>query len=75
MFIPSESAVQSRALFCPCGEIERIGKEVINQVMSRQLRSHVAKKSGRLYRPTAELEERTKMTHSTKAGDASVELI
>jgi len=60
MFIPSESATHSPVVFCPCGEVEKIGKEVLNQLTSRQLRSHIAKKNGRLYRPAAKSEERTR---------------
>lgn len=74
MFIPSDSAVRSPALFCPCGEIERIGKEVINQVMARQLRSHISKKNGRLYRPAAKSEERKKKSLARKIADEFVEL-
>lgn len=74
MFIPSESATHSPVVFCPCGEVEKIGKEVLNQLTSRQLRSHISKKNGRLYRPAAKSEERTKKTLATKVADEFVEL-
>lgn len=74
MFIPSESATRSPVLLCPCGEVEKIGKEVLNQLMSRQLRSHVSKKNGRLYRPAAKSEERTRETVASRVADEFVEL-
>lgn len=58
-FIPSESAVRTGILYCPCGELEKIDMKVFNQIMARNLRSHIAKKSGQLYRPPAS-EERTR---------------
>jgi hypothetical protein len=74
MFIPSVSAVRSPVLFCPCGEIERIGKEVMNLIMARQLRSHVSKKNGRLYRPAAKSEERRKKSLAGKLAAEFVEI-
>ena len=57
-FIPSDSAVKTGILYCPCGHLEKVGKEVINRIMDRSLRAHIAKKSGQLYRPPAKSEER-----------------
>ena len=58
MFIPSGSALNIPVIFCPCGEIQKLTKENFNSLMSRSLRSYVAKKSGQLYRPPAKSEER-----------------
>ena len=74
MFIPSVSAVRSPVLFCPCGEIERIGKEVMNLVMARQLRSHISKNNGRLYRPAAKSEERTRTSIAKRIAEEFVEI-
>lgn len=58
MFIPTESALKNRIVFCPCGEIEKVGKQVLNSLTTRGIRSHLAKKCGQPYRPTAKSEER-----------------
>lgn len=52
-FIPSESAIKTGILYCPCGHLEKIEKKTVNSVMNRNLRAYLSKKSGRLYRPPA----------------------
>jgi hypothetical protein len=46
MFVPSESAVKNSVLFCPCGELEKIGKQVLNKVMARYFRAETKKRGG-----------------------------
>lgn len=43
-YIPTQSAVQTGLLYCPCGHIEKIGKDVFNKMQSRSVRAHLATK-------------------------------
>jgi hypothetical protein len=53
MFIPTESALKNSVVFCPCGEITKVGNDLLNQATSRRIHSHLAKETGRLYRPSS----------------------
>lgn len=57
-FIPSESAIRTGILYCPCGHLEKIDMKVFNKIMVRTFRAEIAKKSVQLYRPSAKSEER-----------------
>lgn len=57
-FIPSESAIRTGVLYCPCGHLEKIGMDVFNLIFQKSLNAHVSKKTGRLLRPTGNGEER-----------------
>lgn len=46
MFVPSESAVKNSVLFCPCGELEKIGLKTLNAIMARCFRSETKKRGG-----------------------------
>jgi hypothetical protein len=59
-FIPSESAIRTGLLYCPCGHLEKIDMKVFNQIMCRHLKARLPKKAERLYRPLAR-EERTQI--------------
>lgn len=50
MFIPTESALKNSVVFCPCGEITKVGNDLLNKATRRRIHSHVAKETGRLYR-------------------------
>jgi len=67
-FIPSESAIRTGILYCPCGEIEKVGMDVFNKIMQRTLNSYVSKKTGRLLRSTGKTEERGRNCRSDQAG-------
>lgn len=57
-FIPSESAIRTGIVYCPCGELEKIDIKVFNKIMQKTLNAFVAKNSGRPMRPTGKSEER-----------------
>lgn len=67
-FIPSESAIRTGILYCPCGELEKIDMGVFNKIMQRTLNSYVSKKTGRLLKPTGQREERSRNFRSDQAG-------
>lgn len=67
-FIPSESAIRTGILYCPCGELEKIDMGVFNKIMQRTLNSYVSKKTGRALRPTGQREERGRNFRSDQAG-------
>lgn len=67
-FIPSESAIRTGVLYCPCGHLEKVGMDVFNQIFQRSLNAHVSKKTGRLLRPTGQREERGRNLRSDQAG-------
>ena len=67
-FIPSESAIRTGILYCPCGQIEKIEMSVFNKIMQRTLNSYVSKKTGRSLRPTGNSEERGRNFRSDQAG-------
>ena len=60
-FIPSESAIRTGILYCPCGHLEKIDMKVFNQIMCRHLRAFFPKKVGQLYRPPAREERQTRI--------------
>jgi len=63
-FIPSESAIRTGILYCPCGELEKIEMSVFNKIMQKTFNAFVAKKSGRPLRPTGKSEERNRNLRS-----------
>lgn len=66
-FIPSESAIRTGILYCPCGELEKIDMSVFNKIMQKTLNAFVAKKSGRPFRSTGK-EERGRNYRSDQTG-------
>lgn len=58
-FIPSESAIRSGVLYCPCGHLEKVEISVFNKIMQKALNAYVSKKTGKPIRPTGKSEERT----------------
>ena len=66
-FIPSESAIRTGILYCPCGQIEKIEMSVFNKIMQRTLNSFVSKKTGRPLRSTGKSEERSRNFRSDQA--------
>ena len=67
-FIPSESAIRTGILYCPCGEIEKVGMDVFNRIMQKTFNSYVSKKTGRPIRSTGNSEERGRNCRSDQAG-------
>lgn len=51
LYIPSESAIKTQHLCCPCGHIESIEKDVINKIQTRVIRAHLARQG--LWKPKA----------------------
>lgn len=45
-FIPSESAIRTGILYCPCGHLEKVDMKVFNQIMARCFRSETKKRGG-----------------------------
>ena len=56
-FIPSESAIRTGILYCPCGHLEKIDMKVFNKIMVKTFNAKISKESGRVYRPSAKSEE------------------
>jgi len=56
-FIPSESAIRTGILYCPCGHLEKFDMKVFNKIMSKTFRAEVWKKTGRPRRPAGSSEE------------------
>lgn len=46
LLIPSESMIRSPYLVCPCGEVQRIGDDVLDAVMARYFRKETRKRTG-----------------------------
>lgn len=67
-FIPSESAIRTGILYCPCGHLEKLDMKVFNQIMEKSLNSFAEKKSGRPFRPTGKSEERGRILRSDQTG-------
>jgi len=67
-FIPSESAIRTGILYCPCGQIEKVGMDVFNKIFSIKIHSHASKKTGQTFRPTGQREEKGRSYRSDQAG-------
>lgn len=67
-FIPSESAIRTGVLYCPCGHLEKVGMDVFNLIFQKSLKAHVSKKTGRPMRPTGQSEERGRNFRRDQSG-------
>jgi len=67
-FIPSESAIRSGVLYCPCGHLEKLEMSVFNRIFEKSLRAHVSKKTGRPMRSTGNGEERSRNFRHGQSG-------
>jgi hypothetical protein len=50
-FIPSTSAIKTGILYCPCGHLEKVDADALNQITARSLRAHLSQRNGKTYRP------------------------
>jgi hypothetical protein len=62
-FIPSESAIRTGILYCPCGHLEKIDHSVFSKIMARVFRSAVSEKTGRPYKQPAKREENDRLRY------------
>lgn len=67
-YIPSESAIRTGVLYCPCGHLEKVELSVFNRIFEKSLSSFVAKKAGRPMRPTGKSEERGRNYRHDQSG-------
>jgi hypothetical protein len=67
-FIPSESAIRTGILYCPCGQLEKIDMSVFNEIFKKSLRSHLWKKTGRPLRPAGSSGERGRNYRHSQGG-------
>ena len=67
-FIPSESAIRTGILYCPCGELEKIDMGVFNKIMQRTLNTYVSKKTGQALRPAGNGVERGRNSRDAQRG-------
>ena len=67
-FIPSESAIRTGILYCPCGHLEKLDMKVFNKIMAMNFRYEIWKKTGRMCRPAVSSEEIGRLYRHDQSG-------